>query len=356
MSALRLAAQRFPVARSSIGRRAFAAPAPPPSQVIDKSYLVQSYPASSFPKGYSCASLHSGIKKNAQALDMGLFHSSFSTPSKPCAAAGTFTKNAFKASPVDVSIAVLQATSGRASTLIVNSGCANAVTGSQGRKDTDQIVGHVNKLIVGKGEGSASQTLIVSTGVIGQCLPMDKVLPSLPKLHSTLESTPDAWLGLAKAFMTTDTFPKLRTKEIHLPNANTTIRIAGIDKGAGMIHPNMGPPAATTPLHGTLLGLIATDAAIEPKALQNALTHAVDRSFNAISVDGDMSTNDTVVAFANGASGMEKEMTEADEDYIVFRDGLTEFAEELAKLVVRDGEGATKFVTVTVKVSHIITG
>lgn len=97
--------------------------------------------------------------------------------------------------------------------------------------------------------------------------------------------------------------------------------------------------------------MIATDAAVEPEALQKALTFAVDRSFNAISVDGDMSTNDTVVAFANGASGMERELVEREEDWVVFRDGLTEFAEELAKLVVRDGEGATKFVTVTVKVS-----
>ena len=123
----------------------------------------------------------------------------------------------------------------------------------------------------------------------------------------------------------------------------------------------MGPPStstsntsSSTPLHGTLLGLIATDAAVEPEALQKALTYAVDRSFNAISVDGDMSTNDTVVAFANGASGMEKELVEGEEDWVVFRDGLTEFAEELAKLVVRDGEGATKFVTVTVKVSFIL--
>ncbi|KAL7414696.1 arginine biosynthesis protein ArgJ [Mrakia frigida] len=352
MSSLRLSLHRSPLL-AQLARRSYATPPPPPSALIDKSYLVQHYPPSSFPKGFSCSSLYSGIKKNPLALDMGLFHSSHSS-STPCAAAGTFTKNAFKASPVDVSISVLQSTQGRASTLIVNSGCANAVTGSQGRKDTDQIVSEVNQL-VGGGGGKEDQTLIVSTGVIGQLLPMEKVLPSLPILHSTLDSTPEAWLGLAKAFMTTDTFPKLRTKTIHLPNANVDVRIAGIDKGAGMIHPHMGPPSTASssssggPLHGTLLGLIATDAAVEPEALQKALTFAVDRSFNAISVDGDMSTNDTVVAFANGASGMERELVEGEEDWVVFRDGLTEFAEELAKLVVRDGEGATKFVTVTVK-------
>lgn len=123
--------------------------------------------------------------------------------------------------------------------------------------------------------------------------------------------------------------------------------MVGIDKGAGMIHPNMGPP------HATLLGMIATDAAISPASLQNALTYAVDRSFNSISVDGDMSTNDTIVALANGASGA-KEVSEngTPEEYVKFRDELTAFASELAQLVVRDGEGAEKFVKVTVNVSE----
>jgi len=147
--------------------------------------------------------------------------------------------------------------------------------------------------------------------------------------------------------MTTDTFPKLKARIFELNGK--TVRIAGIDKGAGMIHPKMGPPPAP---HATLLGLIATDAAVSPKSLQTALTYAVERSFNSISVDGDMSTNDTIVAFANGASGMEKEIDESEdpEGYKVFREELTSFAIELAKLVVRDGEGATKFVTVTVEV------
>jgi glutamate N-acetyltransferase/amino-acid N-acetyltransferase len=145
--------------------------------------------------------------------------------------------------------------------------------------------------------------------------------------------------------MTTDTFPKLRARTFKL--GGREVRIAGIDKGAGMIAPNMGPPQ---PPHATLLGVIATDAAIAPAALQSALTYAVDRSFNAISVDGDMSTNDTILCLANGAAAPDAaEITEDSPEYIVFRDELASFAAELAQLVVRDGEGATKFVTVRVR-------
>ena len=130
-----------------------------------------------------------------------------------------------------------------------------------------------------------------------------------------------------------------------------------MDKGAGMIHPDMGPPSSSQ-LHATLLGCIVTDAAVSPTSLQNALTYAIDRSFNSISVDGDMSTNDTIIVLANGAAGESAEETkniEIDEKkdvegYTEFRDHLTSFAIELAKLVVRDGEGATKFVTVSVEV------
>lgn len=144
--------------------------------------------------------------------------------------------------------------------------------------------------------------------------------------------------------MTTDTFPKLRTRSFELDG--TEVRFVGIDKGAGMIHPNMGPPG---PPHATLLGLIATDAAVEPASLQAALTHAVDRSFNAISVDGDMSTNDTVLALANGAAeGTVVSKWDTPELFERFTQELTSFAIELASLVVRDGEGATKFVKVAV--------
>lgn len=174
---------------------------------------------------------------------------------------------------------------------------------------------------------SGTGTLVMSTGVIGQLLPIAKILQGIEASTATLASNFNAWSDCARAFMTTDTFPKLRTRTFQL--AGKEVRMVGIDKGAGMIHPNMGPPAPRPagPPHATMLGVIATDAAVEPAALQSALTYAVDRSFNSISVDGDMSTNDTVVALANGASGM-SEISEAKtpEEFVKFRDELTSFA------------------------------
>ncbi|KAG8683536.1 hypothetical protein FRC08_014228 [Ceratobasidium sp. 394] len=196
--------------------------------------------------------------------------------------------------------------------------------------------------------GGGYETVVMSTGVIGQHLPIQKITDALAseEIKSGVGLSFGHWEGLARAFMTTDTFPKLRARKFQLMGKE--VKFAGIDKGAGMIHPNMGPPALP---HATLLGVIATDAAVTPRSLQSALTYAVDRSFNSISVDGDMSTNDTVIAFANGAA-FNEDTAEIDqethpEEYTQFRDHLTSFATELASLVVRDGEGATKFVTVS---------
>jgi glutamate N-acetyltransferase/amino-acid N-acetyltransferase len=284
--------------------------------------------------------LHCGVKKDPTRLDLGVIISD-----RPCSAAGTFTRNAFVAAPVTVSKEVLQSKSGIARGIVVNSGCANAVTGTQGLKDARAMSEQLDSFLQGSTSSSATGTLVMSTGVIGQLLPIKRILSGITASTATLGSGYSAWLDAAKAFMTTDTFPKLRTRSFEL--AGTEVRMVGIDKGAGMIHPNMGPP------HATLLGMIATDAAISPASLQNALTYAVDRSFNSISVDGDMSTNDTIVALANGASGA-KEVSEngTPEEYVKFRDELTAFASELAQLVVRDGEGAEKFVKVTVNVSE----
>jgi glutamate N-acetyltransferase/amino-acid N-acetyltransferase len=185
--------------------------------------------------------------------------------------------------------------------------------------------------------------------VIGQNLPISKILSGISSLvPSSLGSDFAAWERAAKAFMTTDTFPKLRARTFSL--GGQTFRMAGMDKGAGMIHPDMGPPTNPGQLHATLLGCILTDAAVSPQALQSALTYAVDRSFNSISVDGEMSTNDTIIVLANGAAaGETKEIEEHDPLFPAFREELTSFAAELAQLVVRDGEGATKFVTVSVE-------
>lgn len=260
------------------------------------------------------------------------------------------TRNVFKAAPVTVSSDLLHTAKGRARGFVVNSGCANAVTGKKGLEDAWAMSKTLSGLLDAQEGGAGS--LVMSTGVIGQHLPIDKITSAIPKIHAELADTPEAWSGLAKAFMTTDTFPKLRTKSFKL--GQHTIRMAGIDKGAGMIAPSMGPPP---PPHATLLGVIATDAAVEPESLQNALQYAVDRSFNSITVDGDMSTNDTILAFANGAAmssdgGKVDEISEKSnpEEFGVFKEELRTFAEELAQLVVRDGEGATKFVTVKVQV------
>ncbi|KAJ9118290.1 hypothetical protein QFC22_004201 [Naganishia vaughanmartiniae] len=315
---------------------------------LNKDHHIISLPDSVFPRGYKVAATHSGVKKRPGVLDLGVL---VSTSDRPCAAAACFTRNVFKAAPVVVSSQVLKEGQGRVRGFVVNSGCANAVTGKKGMEDAWSMSHTVTQgLTQGDGKNNTTPppgTLVMSTGVIGQHLPINKITHAIPSLLSSLSSSSNAWMSLAKAFMTTDTFPKLRAREFQLSPDGPSIRIAGIDKGAGMIHPNMGPP------HATLLGVIATDAAIHPDALQSALTYAVDRSFNSITVDGDMSTNDTILCLANGASSTNttsEEITEhgRPKEFAVFRDELCSFAQELAQLVVRDGEGATKFVTVRV--------
>jgi glutamate N-acetyltransferase/amino-acid N-acetyltransferase len=185
-------------------------------------------------------------------------------------------------------------------------------------------------------------TAVMSTGVIGQLLPMDKVHSGISQLVPSLQSTHESWLNAATAIMTTDTFPKLRSREIKLPSG-TTVRFAGMCKGAGMIHPNMA----------TMLSTVYTDAAISKPLLDEAVRYAADWSFNAISVDGDMSTNDTFMVLANGGAKGKPISDKGSEDYKVFRQHLKEFSEDLAQLVVRDGEGATKFVTVHVDVGQM---
>ncbi|KAF7294458.1 Arginine biosynthesis bifunctional protein ArgJ, mitochondrial [Mycena kentingensis (nom. inval.)] len=280
-----------------------------------------------------------------------------STSKHPTAAAACFTRNAFKAAPVLVSDQILSQNGGRARGLVVNSGCANAVTGRQGLDDAWAMVRATDALLPPAPSSVPSadhHTLVMSTGVIGQRLPIESIVKGISSQETAASLASDfaAWERAANAFMTTDTFPKLRARSFTIRGAE--YRIAGMDKGAGMIHPNMGP--ASTSLHATLLGCILTDAAVSPRSLQTALTYAMDRSFNCISVDGEMSTNDTVLVLANGAAAATKEgkVVEIDEEsdkegYEIFRSELTAFAAELAQLVVRDGEGATKFVTVNVQ-------
>lgn len=319
-----------------------------------KAHLHKSLPSSVFPLGYQLTGVHAGVKKT-EAADVAVI---LSTSERPTSAAACFTKNAFKAAPVLVSEEVLTKNNGRARAVVVNSGCANAVTGKQGMEDAWAMVKETDALLsASSATAGKNETLVMSTGVIGQNLPITKILDAIRAQHpssSTRSLSNDfgAWERAAKAFMTTDTFPKLRARTFTIDGVEYSL--AGMDKGAGMIHPDMGPPRPISQqLHATLLGCIFTDAAVSPPSLQKALNYAVDRSFNSISVDGDMSTNDTIIVLANGAKS--KDGVEIDEEthkeaFDTFKDELTKFAVDLAKLVVRDGEGATKIVTVTVKV------
>lgn len=170
-------------------------------------------------------------------------------------------------------------------------------------------------------------------------LPIQKILRKIPTAYDLLGSSHEHWLSTAKAICTTDTFPKLVSKSFKLPSSpSIEYRIAGMTKGAGMIHPNMA----------TLLGIIATDAPISPSLLPSMLTEAVNKSFNSITIDGDTSTNDTIAILANGAAGGTEVTSGNTQDIDAFQTALTDFAIDLAKLVVRDGEGATKFVTIRV--------
>ncbi|KAF2669503.1 Arginine biosynthesis bifunctional protein ArgJ beta chain [Microthyrium microscopicum] len=290
-----------------------------------------------YPKGFLAASTHVGVKaSNTRFDDLALIASE-----TPCSAAATFTTNKFQAAPVTVSRDMLTRREGSGiRAVVINSGCANAVTGKGGIQDaikmgetTDQCFDDTQD------DGKGSRTIVMSTGVIGQRLPIKKILHKIPSAYTDLGSTHDHWLSTARAICTTDTFPKLLSRTFTLPSSpDTTYSIAGMTKGAGMIHPNMA----------TLLGIICTDAPLAPTALRSLLPGAVDKSFNSISIDGDTSTNDTLAMLANGAAGGQVIESESSKGYAEMRSTLEGFGRDLAQLVVRDGEGATKFVTIKV--------
>ena len=288
-----------------------------------------------YPKGFLVSGTHVGVKpSNTRFPDLALIASE-----SPCSAAAVFTKNKFQAAPVTVSRKTLEARSGQGiRAVVINSGCANAVTGKGGLEDANSMASAVDRCYSTPTEGGSS-TLVMSTGVIGQRLPISKILAKIPTAHSTLASSHASWLTTARAICTTDTFPKLLSTTFTLPSSpDTKYSLAGMAKGAGMIHPNMA----------TLLGILATDAPIPASTLQPLLAHAIDRSFNSISIDGDTSTNDTVALLANGAAGGTALASPTSTDGLAMQQILTEFAQTLSQLVVRDGEGATKFVHVRV--------
>jgi glutamate N-acetyltransferase / amino-acid N-acetyltransferase len=274
------------------------------------------------PKGFFFSAIEAAVKKPGRK-DLALIYSE-----KDCVAAGMFTTSSVKAAPVKLDMELIKSGKGRA--IVVNSGNANACTGPQGMRDAVEM----GKLAADLNNIKDDLVYVCSTGVIGTPMPMERIRAKIPELvegigNATIED-------VAAAIMTTDTFPKIVSKRKKI--GDKLITITGICKGAGMIQPNMA----------TMLSFIATDASIERPALDTALRQAVGRSFNRITIDGDMSTNDTVLVMANGMAGNEtiklKSMF-----YEVFAKALTELAYELSELIVRDGEGATKLVEVEIR-------
>ncbi|MBK8814163.1 MAG: bifunctional glutamate N-acetyltransferase/amino-acid acetyltransferase ArgJ [Methylococcaceae bacterium] len=241
--------------------------------------------------------------------------------------AAVFTKNAFCAAPVLVAKEHLK---NKPRWLLINSGNANAGTGLQGYEDAKATCHQV----AAEADGKANQVLPFSTGVIGQRLPVDKVKAGVPGAFSKLNE--DNWDKAARAIMTTDTFPKGVTQTIMLDGHAVTIN--GISKGAGMIQPDMA----------TMLAFLATDAKIAQPLLQSCLAKAVEQSFNRITVDGDTSTNDACVLMASGLS-LAPEITENSSQYQQFADTVLSVCKQLAELIVRDGEGATKLMRIVVE-------
>lgn len=243
--------------------------------------------------------------------------------------AGVFTQNQFCAAPVLLCKEHL-ASKQPIRALLVNTGCANAGTGEDGlarATATCKALGEALGL-------NAQQVLPFSTGVILEPLPDDKVIAGLPAAISNLKE--DNWLNAAEAIMTTDIVAKGTSRQLVLGGKQVTI--TGVSKGSGMIHPNMA----------TMLGYIATDAAISQSALDSIIHYAVNKSFNCITVDGDTSTNDSLIMMATHQAA-NVEILENSADFIALRDAMTDVAIELAQAIVRDGEGATKFMTVTVE-------
>lgn len=289
-----------------------------------------------FPKGFEVASTAAGIKKNNN-LDLGIIRNVHDP--KKARAAGVFTTNRFQAAPVLISKKVLTTTGGDGVlAAVVNAGCANSVTGAQGEEDAEATVSLVNKYL--GYDAKDSKTVVMSTGVIGQRLPMTKLQNGIKQIFEEKKfgSDFDSWLNFAKSICTTDTFPKLISRQFKL-DSGETYTITGIAKGAGMICPNMA----------TLLSYLVTDLPLSAAASQKILRYATNRSFNCISVDGDMSTNDTLCLLANGAAADIPDIDETSKQFIEIQANVTRVAKELAQLVVRDGEGSTKFVTVKVK-------
>ncbi len=274
-----------------------------------------------YPQGYKAAGVRAGIKKNGN-LDVAVIYSE-----KEAAVAGVFTQNQVAAAPVRVSKVVVK--TGTAQAIVANAGCANACTGEQGIRDAETMC----KITANELNCREDSVIVASTGVIGVNLPMDKMEAGIKA--AVKELSKDGSVNAGNAIITTDTYSKTCATEVTIDGKE--VRFGAIAKGSGMIQPNMA----------TMLCFITTDAAIDSKLLQEALSEITEVSFNMISVDGDMSTNDMVTIMANGEAGNTK-ITEKGEDYQKFYDTLKNICTELSKKIAADGEGATKFLTIHV--------
>lgn len=275
-----------------------------------------------FAKGFTAAGVKAGIKKSGN-LDVAVIYTK-----TQAVVAGTFTQNKVAAAPVYVSKEVVA--TGTAHAIVANAGCANACTGQQGLDDAHKMA----QIAADELGVNANDVIVGSTGVIGVNLPMDKLEAGIKDAVANLSI--DGSDNAGRAIITTDTHSKSVTCEFEL--SGKTVRMGAIAKGSGMIRPNMA----------TMLCYITTDIAIDQALLQKAVSGCVEKSFNMISVDGDMSTNDMVIVLANGEANNAK-ITEENADYQIFFDKLMMLCTELAKQIAADGEGASKFLTINVK-------
>lgn len=286
--------------------------------------LPNMYPVSGFKLGTACAGIKVADRKDLVVM---AFPSS-------ARVAGVFTQNAFCAAPVHVAKAHLNDNSSNEKScqyFVINTGNANAGTGEQGMLDANRTCQQLAELT----KVNSAAVLPFSTGVIGETLPIDKILNALPTALADLSE--DGWSDAAQGILTTDTRTKGASAQVELSGQKITI--TGISKGSGMIRPDMA----------TMLGFVATDAQVDQAVLQKILKQAADRSFNRITVDGDTSTNDACMLVATGESGASVIDSEAHTDYQLLLDSITDVLEQLAKAIVLDGEGATKLINIQVK-------
>jgi glutamate N-acetyltransferase/amino-acid N-acetyltransferase len=276
----------------------------------------------SLPKGFRAAGVYSGVKRNPGKLDLSLIVSE-----QPCVAAGVFTQNLVFAAPVKLCRERTPSDSIRG--VVINSGNANACTGDQGDRDAQAMAASTASAV----GCEAEQILVLSTGVIGELMPMDKILPGIKAATGKLASSADALAAAARGMMTTDTRPKIACRTLTIDGH--TISLCGMAKGAAMIGPNLA----------TMLAVVMTDAKLNAADAQRLLHDAADESFNCISVEGHTSTNDSVILLANGAAGGPVLTGDA---LCKFRGTLVEICEDLAQSIPADGEGATHLITVEV--------